>query len=1156
MKPLFVHRAPRWVLQLAALGLLASIPLNAVSGDEIDFNRDIRPILSGSCFACHGPDENTREADLRLDTVQGATTDMGGYAAVVPGSADESAIIERITTDDEDMRMPPTGKGRRLNEDEVRLLRQWIDSGAKYAKHWSYVKPEQSVPPTHPFPHARVNEIDDFILARLQQEGLKPSPPAERATIARRVAITLNGVPPTWEEVQAFVNDTRPEAYEIFVDAQLAKPSFGERWARVWLDLARYADSAGYADDPARTIWAYRDYVIKALNENKPFDEFTIEQIAGDLLENPTDEQLIATAFHRNTMTNNEGGTNDEQFRNEAIVDRVNTTMAVWMGTTMACAQCHTHKYDPITQEEYFRFFDFFNQSQDADRRDESPLLEIVTDEQKAQRRELEQQIAVLRQVLDTQTPELDEAMNEWLQQLQEEPQWQSLAVGSMSSDAGALELQDDGKRVVLKGDRPNTAIYSLRLPIQQSQKVAAIQLQVHPEQQSNFVLSRVRAAWVPTEANSPQARYVRVELPGAGRFLHVAEVEVFHEGINVALNGKASQSSTGFGGPAERAIDGNTDGNFQANSVTHTEQETNPWLEIDLQQGQPIDRVVVWNRTDGGEAIKDRIRGYRVVLLDDQRKEVWSSESEGIPDPHHQYELTGTRGLPFASAIADFSQDKFSAESVLSTSGDNTGQVPSPDKGWAIGGATGKAHSLTLILATPQELAEGELVLHLEQVSRFGQHLLTDFGFAVTSDEQVSQWASMPETIRQLVKKGELTDAQRTQVASYYRTLAPLLGEARSELSKLQATYDNIKPATSVPIMRDLAAAQRRTTKIQLRGNYLSLGDEVTAGVPAAFNALPADAPMNRLTLARWLVSPENPLTARVIVNRHWEQVFGIGIVETSEEFGSQGELPSHPALLDWLAVDLINHGWDIKRLLKQMVMSATYRQSSAITADLLEADSDNRLYARGPRFRVSAEMVRDQALAVAGLLSDKAYGPPVRPPQPSLGLSAAFGSATDWSTSEGEDRYRRAIYTTWRRSNPYPSMATFDAPNREVCTVRRSRTNTPLQALVTLNDPVYIEAAQALSREMAKQESLDQQLRFGFERALLREPNGRELDRLRSMYDELLAHYHQHLEDAQLMASEPVGKIPEGADVAHYASLTVIANTILNLDEFLMPR
>ncbi|WP_231603498.1 DUF1553 domain-containing protein [Neorhodopirellula pilleata] len=1131
-------------------------PAISAKGDDIDFNRDIRPILSGSCFACHGPDENTREADLRLDTAKGATEDLGDYAAVVPGSADESTIIHRILSDDEDMRMPPTGKGRKLNEEEVRLLRQWIDSGAKYAQHWSYVKPEQSGPPVHPFPHSRVNEIDDFILARLQREGLQPSPPAERATIARRVAITLNGVPPTWEEVRAFVNDTRPEAYEIFVDAQLAKSSFGERWARVWLDLARYADSAGYADDPSRTIWAYRDYVIKSLNQNKPFDQFTIEQLAGDLLENPSDEQLIATALHRNTMTNNEGGTNDEQFRNEAIVDRVNTTMAVWMGTTMACAQCHTHKYDPISQAEYFRFFDFFNQSQDADRRDESPLLQILTDEQKEQRRQLEQQLASLRKVLDTQTPAIDEAMGQWIEQLQEEPQWQPLPIESATSDAGTLELQAEGTRVELKGDRPNTATYTVRMPFHNPQDVAAIQLRVHPEQQSNFVLSRVRAAWVPAIAESPSARFVRIELPGAGRFLHVAEVEVFHEGTNVALQGKASQSSTAFGGPAERAIDGNTDGNFQANSVTHTGQETNPWLEIDLHQWQPIDRVVVWNRTDDGGAIKERIAGYRVVLLDDQRNEVWSSNSEGIPDPSHSYELTGTRRLQFASASADYSQDQFSGDSVLPSSGASTDQAPNPEKGWAIAGGTGASHALTLILATPQKFGEGELVLHLEQVSRFGQHLLTNFGFAITADAQVSHWSSMPESVRALVKKGELSDPERVQLASYYRTLAPLLAETRAELSKLQTAYDNIKPATSVPIMRDVADSQRRTTKIQLRGNYLSLGDEVTAGVPAVFHSLPADMPANRLALAQWLVSAENPLTARVIVNRHWEQVFGIGIVETSEEFGSQGELPTHPALLDWLAVDLIDHGWDIKRLLKQIVMSATYRQSSAISPDLLEADPDNRLCARGPRFRISAEMVRDQALAVTDLLSDKAYGPPVRPPQPSLGLSAAFGSATDWSTSEGEDRYRRAIYTTWRRSNPYPSMATFDAPNREVCTVRRSRTNTPLQALVTLNDPVYVEAAQSLSRQMAQQDSLDKQLQYGFERALLRDPNARELDRLRSMYTDLVAYYGEHSDDARLMASEPLGSLPDGADAAQYAALTVIANTILNLDEFLMPR
>lgn len=774
--------------------LLVSIVLaapSAAADESIDFNRDIRPLLN-TCAACHGPDEEQREAGLRLDSREGATEDMGGYAAIVPGDPEASELIARVMSTDSSERMPPEGKGDPLSEAEIARLRQWIEQGAEYDIHWSYAKPVRpAVPEVKQLDWPR-NPIDAFILARLEAEGLQPSPPADRFALARRVALDLTGLPPTWEEVERFANDQRGDAYERYVDAQLSKPAFGERWARVWLDLARYADSAGYADDPLRTVWAYRDYVVRSLNENKPFDQFTVEQIAGDLLENPTEEQLIATAFHRNTMTNSEGGTNDEQFRNEAIVDRVGTTMAVWMGTTISCAQCHTHKYDPITQVEFFQFFDFFNQSEDADRRDESPLLEIWTEEQKKQKTEWQERIG---------------------------------------------ELQ--------------------------------------------------------------------------GR------------------------------------IDGATDKN----------------------------------------------------------------------DPTLQAE--------------------------------------------------------------------------------------------------------------------------------------------HDEIARLQEQLAAIKPLTTVPVMRELPAENQRTTKVQLRGNYLSTGEQVTKGVPAAFHPLPDDAPQNRLGLARWLVDEANPLTPRVIANRHWEQIFGTGIVETSEEFGSQGELPSHPELLDWLAVELRDSGWDLKAFLKMLVMSATYRQQSVVGPELQERDPLNRLLARGPRFRISAETVRDQTLFVADLLSDKMHGPPVNPPQPKLGLSAAFGSATDWTTSESEDRYRRGLYTSWRRSSPYPSMATFDAPNREVCTVRRIRTNTPLQALVTMNDPVYLEAAQSLARRMAAaDESAEQRIEFGIRTCLLRHPRPEELQRLVQLYQESREHFAQNPEQARSLAEDPLGPLPEPLEPADLAALTVVGNVLLNLDEMFMPR
>jgi len=798
------------------LGLLLASGVCAAD-PPIDFNRDIRPILSNRCHKCHGPDEKQRKGGtdgLRLDRREGATADLGGYAAIVPGNLEKSALVQRITSRDPDERMPPKETGKSLSPREIDLLKRWVAQGAPYAAHWSYVKPVRPPLPAVQRGDWPRNGIDYFILARLEQEQLAPLPEADRLALIRRVSLDLTGLPPSLEDLRQFglspsgtkgeterTSDGESDWYSSYVDKLLNSSAYGEHWAHAWLDLARYADSAGYADDPPRTIWLFRDYVIQSLNANKPLDQFTIEQIAGDLLPNPTDEQLTATAFHRNTQTNNEGGTNDEEYRNVAVVDRVNTTMAVWMGTTIACAQCHNHKYDPISQEEFFRLFALFNNTADADRRDESPLLERWSPQQIEQREILEEEIA-------------------------------------------AIEKE----------------------------------------------------------------------------------------------------------------------------------------------------------REEDKEKNKDR-------------------------------------------------------------------------------------------------------------------------------------------------------------------------------LAALKKSLAEIKPEKSVPIQRELPADQRRVTKLQHRGNYLDVGQEVTAGTPAAFPPLPEDAqpaagntaqpaagntaPADRLALARWLVSPENPLTARVLANRFWEQIFGIGLVATSEEFGSQGELPSHPELLDWLATELERLNWDQKAFLKVLVMSAAYRQSSRVTPELAARDPDNRLLARGPRVRLSAEMVRDQALAVSGLLSPKLFGPPVKPPQPALGLSAAFGSGIDWQASKGEDKHRRALYTTWRRSSPYPSMTTFDAPNREVCTLRRSRTNTPLQALVTLNDPVYIEAAQSLARRVVQGGAeTGERIDFAFRLCLSRPPTAAEASRLIKLLDETLAEFRDDAESAKKMATDPLGAAPEGADLAQLAAWTVVANVILNLDEMLMKR
>ncbi len=1132
---------PRFITILWMLPLLAS----AAAEPKIDFNRDIRPLISSNCVACHGPDEAERKAGLRLDTQEGSRADLGGYAAVVPGDLEASELIYRITTDDPNDAMPPEGKGRRFTAAEVATIRRWIEQGADYAKHWAYEKPVRPAVPDIRNPKLEIrNPIDHFVRVRLKAEGLEPSPEADRFTLARRVAMDLTGLPPTWDEAQKFASDTRPDAYARYVDSQLAKPAFGERWARVWLDLARYADSAGYADDPPRTIWAYRDWVVRAFNENLPFDQFTIEQIAGDLLESPTRDQLVATAFHRNTLTNNEGGTNNEEFRNVAVIDRVNTTMEVWMGTTMACAQCHTHKYDPITQEEYFRFFDFFNQSEDSDQRDERPLLELWTDEQIEQKKGWEARVGELKAILATDTPELAAARETWLKRVQREPAWTALRL-KQARGATLAEKPGNSGFIQLSGEKPDTATYGLDFATQAG-KISGLRLEVAPGQNGNFVLNQVSAVWSPKDVKGLDGRFVRVELPGDRKMIHLAEVQVFSGGQNVALassGGKASQSSTDFGGPAHLAIDGNTDGNYDKKSVTHTAIQANPWFEIDLGAVKSIDRVVLWNRT--GTGLEDRLAGFKIQVLDDKRGVVWEQSPE-VPKPSAEFAMSGARNLDFRAAFADYEQGGFNAQAAIAAKAD-------AKKGWSIGGATGKPHELTLILRNAVEIGAGVLTVNLSQISANPAHVLTDFRISTTDDPNVTEWARMPADVREIVR-GKKADPKR--LAAFHRTIAGQLAPQRAELAKLEESLKNAKPSTTVPIMRDLPADKARLTKVQLRGNYKNTAQTVEMATPAVFHPLREDVPRNRLALAHWLVDAENPLTPRVMVNRFWAQIFGGGIVETAEEFGSQGELPTHPELLDWLAVEF-RENWDVKGLLKLLVSSATYRQSSKTTPQLLEADPFNRLYARGPRFRISAEMVRDQALFVSGLLSDKMGGPPVKPPQPELGLKAAFGSATDWKTSMGEDKFRRGLYTTWRRSSPYPSMAAFDAPNREVCTSRRGRTNTPLQALVTLNDPVYVEAAQALARRLAEGgDSTESRAKFGLRACLLREPGDAEVSRIVQLFETAKSRFSQLPEQAKLMAEEPIGPIPEGADPIEMAAWTVVGNVLLNLDEMFLKR
>jgi mono/diheme cytochrome c family protein len=1072
-------------------------PLTAQEAPRVSF-AEVRAVLASSCLTCHGPDANKRKGGpkngdgLRLDTDAGLQTTLdGGRHPVVPGSPNQSELLRRISATGKD-RMPPPGKGAKLSDSDIDLVRRWISQGADWEPHWSNVKPSQSQPPITG--RRQRNAIDPFVVKRLNQEGLQPSPAADRASLLRRLSLDLTGLPPSPKQLDRFRSDTKAGAYLRAVDRLLASDRFGERWTAPWLDLARYADSAGYADDPPRTIWGWRDWVIRALNANMPFDQFTIEQLAGDLLPNPSVAQLVATGFHRNTMTNSEGGTIDEEFRSAAIVDRVNTTMSVWMGSTTGCAQCHTHKYDPLTHEEYFQLYAFFNGTADADRRNESPVQGVYGDDQKALQKKWQNQIASIEAGLDLSNPPLQRQLQAWDRNFPRRAGWTpATADPKTTSDA----------RIAVRLSTGSTA---LRFSIPKEQRPTALKL---------------AAAKVPAKGSRvARGQYVRIALPGKAKNLHLAEVQVWQGSKNLAQQGKAKQSSTGFNGPAHLANDGNTDGHYaNAKSTSHTATSDNPWWEVNLGKNSEIDRIVIWNRTDAASATQ-RLQNFTVSLLDHSRQTVWHKNVVPAPTPSAAFTPRVMKPVEISSAYQ-------TAE----------GQ-------WIA------------ILSQPVSLPATER-LELRLHNQAGK-ALKPAAVESTDDPRFSNYGQASTQVLRALANNSAPDneARRTTIAQGFLKFAPKPRAAAAQRDALKSKIAKLKPVTTVPIMQELA--KPRATNVLIRGSYNNLGKPVRRGVPKAFPPMNPKAPVNRLGLARWLTSADNPRTARVAVNRYWEQLFGTGLVTTAGDFGVQGEPPSHPGLLDWLAVEFMNSGWDVKALLRTIVNSATYRQSSDADPGLVSQDPRNQLLARGPRFRLSAEMIRDSALFVSGLLSDKMYGPSVRPPRPKLGLRAAFGGSTDWTTSAGQDRYRRGLYTSWRRTIPYPSMATFDAPSREVCTIARIRTNTPLQALVTLNDPVYIEAAQALARRILKDggAKVQSQVRHGFRLCLLRDPSQRELDRLINLQQQAQERFATAPKEARIFATDPLGPPPPGIAIESLAAWTLVANVLLNLDEFLVKR
>jgi mono/diheme cytochrome c family protein len=1150
---------------------LAPAPSQA---DPIDFVRDIQPIFSANCYKCH--DGAKHKGGLRLDSK--ATAFIGGDSgdpSIIAHEPDKSKMIQLVRGDDPKSFMPP--KGNRLSEKQVDLLVRWVKQGAAWPDgvdhpgvaltHWSFKAPIRPAVPIVQNPGWGRNPIDNFILSKLEQQRLKPSPEADRYTLIRRLSFDMIGLPPTLREVEEFVNDRSPDAYEKLVDRLQANPHYGEKWSRHWLDLARYADSAGYGSDPLRyTTYRWRDWLINALNQNEPYDQFTIEQIAGDLLPSPTNDQLIATAFNRNTMTNTEGGTDPEEYRIEAIKDRTDTTMQVWTGLTMGCAKCHSHKYDPITNREYYQVFAIFNETEDANRSDESPTIATPTREQDEKTAELKSQIAKAEARL-ADPAQWTDAEAKWEKaRPARHMNWVVLNPAEAKAASGAkLAVQPDGS-ILASGPMSQTDTYTITAHTD-LKKITGFRLEVLPDPSmpqggvgrnpnGGFVLNDFRAA-IPVEGGKPvNGRYVRVELPGKRRMLSLAEVQVFHGSQNIARRGKAKQSSTDFNGPAKLAIDGNTDGNFVvAKSTTHTRDSDDPWWEVDLGNSQQLDKIVLWNRTDGfGERLSD----FNVVVLDGGHHSVWQTKIGPPPAPSVALTPGNTGAIILANASDSLHQTEggeWSATKALN--GDH-----SAGSGWAVAPQISQPHSA--VFETAQDVGTDEetaLVFTLDQKSPGGP--IGRFRISATTDARPIRAESETLLSALALAPDRRSEAQRSAVFSEFIANGSEPKSERAQTEKLKTDLDGIKPAMTA-VMRELPEGKRRENHMLVKGNFLAKGAVVTPDVPAAFNPLPKGAPHDRLGLADWIVARDNPLTSRVEVNRLWASLFGTGIVETQEDFGTQGTPPSNQPLLDWLAIEFMEPSsagarpWDVKRMVKLMVMSAAYRQSSRTTPELEDKDPDNRLIARGPSKRLDAEFVRDQALALSGLLSDKMLGPSVFPPQPDNLWQAAFNGERTYPTSTGEDRYRRGIYTFWRRTVPYPSMAAFDAPSREVCTMRRVLTSTPLQAFVTLNDPVYVECAQALARRIIQEggTSSEDRATFALQLCLCRPAEPREISRMVALHQRELERYQMDSKAATELATGERGPLAKDMPADDAAAWTVCANVLLNMDGVLTKR
>jgi hypothetical protein len=1010
---------PRSILIAAAwLALPAAVLAADKKSEPIVFNRDIRPILSDNCYTCHGPDKNQRKGKLRLDTEAGAfeKTESEGFA-IVRGDVKKSLLIERIMNKDPEEHMPPKKSGKELKPEQIDLLKRWIEQGAVWQPHWSYIPPQRPPVPAVANKGAVRNPIDAFILARLEKEGLKPNSEADKVTLCRRLYFDLIGLPPTPQDVDAFVKDTGADAYDKLVDKLLASPHFGERMAVHWLDLVRYADSIGYHSDNSRNVSPYRDYVIKAFNENKKFDEFTTEQIAGDLLPNATVNQKIASAYNRLILSTEEGGAQAKEYDAKNNSDKVRNLGTVWLGATLLCCECHDHKFDPYLQKDFYSLAAFFTDIKEAaiGRREDGMM--VATPEQEVELKKYDEEIAALKKQLDTTTPELEKAQAEWenVQRAAKTAEWTALVPVNSESEGGATIKIGKDNALTVSGKNPEKDTYKITCTTK-LKGITALRMDVLADK----------------------------SLPASGP-------------------GRAGN------------------GNFVLNE-----------FEVTV-AGKP---------------------------------------------------------LKLSAATATHSQNDFNIVNTID------GKL---ETGWAILDHTGK--DTQAVFECPENIggdAETTIVITMKH-NYGGSHAIGRFRFFTTNaDRPVKAGAAMglPHEIADIVKldADKRNDAQKQKLAAHFRGLAPALQPLRDSLKTVESKKTELEK--KVPRCLVSVAENPRPIRILPRGNWMDESNPpLMPATPHFLKQLDVkDRRANRLDLTKWLLADDNPLVARVFVNRFWRMFYGTGLTKSLDDVGAQGEWPTHPELLDWLAVEF-REGWDMKKMIRLMVTSNTYRQSSVAPKEVVERDLDNRLYARSSRWRVDAEFVRDNALAVSGLLSPKMYGPSVKPYQPRGYWQHLNFPGREWENDKDENCFRRGLYTWWQRTFLQPGLLAFNASSREDCCAERARSTTPQQALVLLNDPTYVEAARAFAQRTIKEGGADfaKRLEWAFTQALDRKPRADEQKLLADLHARHLEQYKKDPKEAEKLLSVGISPPSKDGDVAELAAWTSVTRVIFNLQEFI---